>query len=57
MQLAITGDVMLGRLVNSMLSDNHFTYVWGNTIDIMRDTDLSLINLECVIIWLTKLTY
>lgn len=45
----MTGDVMLGRLVNSVLDNNGFTYIWGDTIDIIRDTDLSLINLECVI--------
>ncbi len=49
MQIAITGDVMLGRLVNSVLSKDRFTYVWGDTLDIFRRADLSLINLECVI--------
>jgi poly-gamma-glutamate capsule biosynthesis protein CapA/YwtB (metallophosphatase superfamily) len=49
MQIAITGDVMLGRLVNSVLSKDRFTYVWGDTLDIFRRADLCLINLECVI--------
>jgi poly-gamma-glutamate capsule biosynthesis protein CapA/YwtB (metallophosphatase superfamily) len=49
LQLAITGDVMLGRLVNSVLSKSNYAYVWGDTIDIIRNADLSLINLECVI--------
>ena len=40
---------MLGRLVNSVLSKSNYAYVWGDTIDIIRDADLSLINLECVI--------
>lgn len=40
---------MLGRLVNSVLSNDLYTYVWGDSIDIIRDADLSLINLECVI--------
>ena len=49
MQLAMTGDVMIGRLVNNVLDNNVYAYVWGNTIDIIRNADLSLINLECVI--------
>lgn len=40
---------MLGRMVNSVLEKDRYTYVWGDTIDIFRDADLSLINLECVI--------
>jgi poly-gamma-glutamate synthesis protein (capsule biosynthesis protein) len=40
---------MLGRLVNSVLDKNGYAYVWGDTIDILRDVDLSLVNLECVI--------
>jgi poly-gamma-glutamate synthesis protein (capsule biosynthesis protein) len=40
---------MLGRLVNSVLDSNSYAYVWGDTIDIIRNADLSLINLECVI--------
>jgi poly-gamma-glutamate capsule biosynthesis protein CapA/YwtB (metallophosphatase superfamily) len=49
MLIALTGDVMLGRLVNSVLDNNRHAYVWGDTLDIIRNTDLSLINLECVI--------
>lgn len=49
MQIILTGDVMLGRLVNSVLDKDKYTYVWGDTIDIIRDADLSLVNLECVI--------
>lgn len=40
---------MLGRLVNSVLSNDGFTYAWGDTIDIIRSADISLINLECAI--------
>jgi len=49
LQLAIAGDVMLGRLVNTVLSKSNYAYVLGDTIDIIRNADLSLINLECVI--------
>jgi hypothetical protein len=47
MQVAITGDVILGRLVNSVLDNNGDTHVWGDTINIIRNADL--INLECVV--------
>lgn len=36
-------------MVNSVLDKDRYTYVWGDTIDIFRDADLSLVNLECVI--------
>jgi poly-gamma-glutamate capsule biosynthesis protein CapA/YwtB (metallophosphatase superfamily) len=36
-------------MVNSVLDKDRYTYVWGDTIDIFRKVDLSLINLECVI--------
>ena len=49
MQILFTGDVMLGRLVNEVLANSEFTYVWGNTIDIIKRADFSLINLECAI--------
>ena len=49
MQILFAGDVMLGRLVNKVLANDQFTYVWGNTIDIIKRADFSLINLECAI--------
>jgi poly-gamma-glutamate synthesis protein (capsule biosynthesis protein) len=49
MQILFTGDVMLGRLVNNVLANNESTYVWGDTIDIIKGADFSLINLECSI--------
>ena len=36
MQILFTGDVMLGRLVNNVFANNEFTYVWGNTINIIK---------------------
>lgn len=49
MQILFTGDVMLGRLVNNVLANNEFSYVWGNAVDIIKAADFSLINLECSI--------
>jgi len=49
MQISVVRDVMLGRLVNSVLGNDIFTYVWGDTLDILCADDLSLINVECII--------
>ena len=49
MQIAFTGDVMLGITANELLYKDKFTCVWGDTLDIIRTADLFLINLECVI--------
>ncbi len=40
---------MLGRTVNEVLYLNNFSWVWGNTIKFFHNSDLRLINLECVI--------
>ncbi|HEX6507279.1 MAG TPA: CapA family protein [Chloroflexota bacterium] len=47
--LALTGDVMLGRLMNDVLRDRGPDYPWGDTLPLLRSVDLRLINLECVI--------
>jgi len=46
--IAFTGDVMLGRLVNEyvILGNKPNEYVWGNFIDLLRNADLTIINLE-----------
>jgi len=46
--LAFTGDVMLGRLVNEMIRHMGASYVWGDTLPLLKRADLRLINLECV---------
>ena len=47
--LALTGDVMLGRLMNDVLAERGTLYPWGDTLSLLRGADLALINLECVI--------
>lgn len=47
--LALTGDVMLGRLMNDVLAERGPLYPWGDTLPILRQADLTLVNLECVI--------
>jgi len=52
MKIAITGDVMLGRLVNQAaieIPDFDPAYVWGDCMQPLLAADLRLINLECVI--------
>lgn len=47
--LAFKGDVMLGRLVNETIRHRGASYVWGDTLPLIKKADLRLINLECVI--------
>ncbi|MHB0871519.1 MAG: CapA family protein [Chloroflexota bacterium] len=47
--LALTGDVMLGRLMNAVLHERGPLYPWGNSLPLLRGADLTLMNLECVI--------
>lgn len=52
MQLALTGDVMLGRMVNETVIENRAVRpeaLWGDLLSVMRRADCRLINLECVI--------
>ncbi|MBI4831654.1 MAG: CapA family protein, partial [Candidatus Lindowbacteria bacterium] len=52
MKLAITGDVMLGRLVSEHIIENpniSSAYVWGDCLPLLHDADARLTNLECVI--------
>jgi poly-gamma-glutamate capsule biosynthesis protein CapA/YwtB (metallophosphatase superfamily) len=49
MTIAITGDVMLGRLVNEAILQRGAAYPWGGTLPVLRDADLVLVNLECAL--------
>lgn len=52
MQIALTGDVMLGRMVNEYrIKDKQFPpeKLWGDVLPLLHAADLRLINLECVI--------
>ena len=51
-EIALTGDVMLGRLVNQLVIEDSRqlpTSVWGDVLPILLSSDLRLANLECVI--------
>ena len=52
MRIALTGDVMLGRLVDQYVIQNRSVRpeaLWGDVLPLMLDADCLLINLECVI--------
>lgn len=51
-KIALTGDVMLGRLVDQYVIQNRSVRpeaLWGNVLPIMSAADYRFINLECVI--------
>ena len=52
--IGIAGDVMLGRLVNEKMSMTDYTYPWGETIGLLRKTDINIINLETTLTTSTK---
>lgn len=47
--LCLTGDLMLGRLVNEALLRYGPAYPFGNVLDELHQADLRVVNLECVI--------
>ncbi|MCS6289092.1 MAG: CapA family protein [Nitrospira sp.] len=52
MRLALTGDVMLGRMVDEHMIQNRSLRpeaLWGDILPVMLKADCRLINLECVI--------
>ena len=52
MKIALTGDVMLGRLVDQYVIQNRSVRpeaLWGDVLPVLLDADIRLINLECVI--------
>ena len=52
--IGMVGDVMLGRLVNEKISRTGYTYPWGETIGLLRKTDINIINLETTLTSSTK---
>lgn len=47
--LAITGDVMLGRLVKQAIGQRSFSYPFGDVLTVIQQADLALMNLECAL--------
>lgn len=44
--IGLAGDVMIGRGVNTTITDNGYTYPWGNVLSLLKNTDINIINLE-----------
>lgn len=47
--IGISGDLMIGRMVNELLKDQPPNYIWGNLIPLLKKTDINLINLEAAL--------
>jgi poly-gamma-glutamate capsule biosynthesis protein CapA/YwtB (metallophosphatase superfamily) len=47
--LALTGDVMLGRLVNDRLKTMQPQEAWGDVLPHLQQADLRIVNLECAL--------
>ncbi len=47
--LCLTGDLMLGRLVNEALMRYGAAYPFGNVLEVFHQAHLRVVNLECVI--------
>lgn len=44
--IGLAGDVMIGRGVDSTINHRGHSYVWGDVLPILRNTDLNIANLE-----------
>ena len=47
--IGLTGDVMIGRLVNEMLRIKEPAYIWGDLLPIMQKQDTIIANLEAAL--------
>lgn len=52
--IGLVGDVMLGRLVNDTISTAGYAYPWGDVLDLLKHTDMNIINLETTLTNSTK---
>lgn len=44
--IGLAGDVMLGRTMDDIISQNGYNYPWGNILSVMKRTDMNVINLK-----------
>ena len=49
MKLLFVGDVMIGRMVNTMLTREAREFPWGDTLPLFREADWRVCNLECCV--------
>ncbi|MFQ5729608.1 MAG: CapA family protein [Waddliaceae bacterium] len=55
--IGLTGDVMIGRMVEKKLSHTDPAYLWGDTLPLLRATDMNLINLEAALTFSEKAVF
>ena len=53
--IGLTGDVMIGRTVDTIISQYGYRYVWGNVLALLQSTDINVINLETTLTNSTKM--
>jgi poly-gamma-glutamate synthesis protein (capsule biosynthesis protein) len=44
--IGLMGDVMIGRLINNIIKQKGYQYIWGNLLNTLKQHDVNLINLE-----------
>lgn len=44
--IGLTGDVMLGRTLDRVITEKGYDYPWGNMLPVLKCADINLINLE-----------
>lgn len=47
--IGLTGDVMIGRLTDEVLTTKPPNYLWGDMLPLLQKTDVTLINLEAAL--------
>ncbi len=52
--IGFLGDVMIGRLVNHIIKEKGYSYPWGNSLSLLAQVDLRIINLETTLTTHTK---
>ncbi len=52
--IGFAGDVMIGRLVDEIISKTSYEYPWGNLLPLLHSTDLNIVNLETTLTKETK---
>lgn len=52
--IGLAGDVMIGRGVHDAITNNGYSYPWGNVLPLLKNTDLNIINLEAALTNSTK---
>jgi len=55
--IGLVGDVMLGRGVHMTIANKGYSYPWGNVLPVLKNMDITIINLEAALTNSTKKVY